>query len=315
MDKKKSCVLQGQGGIGKQIASTSLITELKKNYEKIYVFSSYPDIFWGLVDRSFAFEVPYGYQDYYEKADDIFFPSPYRNSNFRKQKINLCESYYQCLNLEYKDQQPQIILKSAEIELAKKIKKDIGTFIIVQFHGGVSPYNSNQPKPQPKIIKNYPNELAEKLVEEIKKKYDIQIVNMHLPGENGIKGTLEINLPYRQWFALLMEAETFIGIDSTLQHAAAGLGKKGIVLWGGTHPKMYGYEIHTNISGECENIHCTRPYFVPSSDIVENQIYECPSKKCMNIPVEKIMQELKITKKIEKPTISLDQHICKECKK
>ena len=312
----KSCVLQGEGGIGKQIASTSLISELKKRYEKIYVFSSYPDVFWGLADRSFGFEIPYGYQDYYEKADDIFFPSPYRNNDFRKHRINLCESFYNCCGFEYNKQQPQIILKSTEIELAKKIKRDIGTFIIVQLHGAVSPYNNpNQPKPQPKIVKNYPNELAEKLVEEIKKKYNIQVVNMHLPNENPIKGTLEINLPYRQWFALLTQAETFVSIDSSLQHAGTAVNKKGIVLWGGTDPKMYGYDIHTNLSGDCENIHCTRPYFVPSSDIVENQIYECPDKKCMNIPVEKILNEIKITKNIQKPTISLEQHICNGCKK
>lgn len=311
----KICVLQGEGGIGKQIASTCLIPELKKKYEQIYVFSSYPDIFWGLADRSFAFEVPYGYQDYYQKADDIFFPSPYRNSDFRKQRISLCESYYKCLNFEYKGQQPKIILKSAEIDLAKKIKKDIGTFIIVQFHGSVSPYNQpNQPSPQHRIIKDYPKELAEELVQEIKKKYDIQVVNMHLPNENPIEGTLEIKLNYRQWFALLTQAETFVGIDSTLQHAGAALGKKGIILWGGTHPKMYGYNMHTNIMGECETIHCTRPYFVPSSDIVENQIYECPTKKCMNISIDKILKELKITNKIVKSTIDLNQHICKRNK-
>jgi hypothetical protein len=34
----------------------------------------------------------------------------------------------------------------------------------------------------------------------------------------------------------------------------------------------------------------------------------------MNIPVEKILNEIKITKNIQKPTISLEQHICKGCK-
>ncbi len=310
---KKSCVLQGEGGIGKQIASTALVLELKKRYEKVYVFSPYPDLFWGIADRSFTFEVPYGYQDYFDNADDVFYPSPYRDNEFRKHNINLCKAYFRCCGFEYNGEMPKLILKSAEIELAKKIKKDIGTFVLVQFHGGVSPYNPNQPQSQPKIIKNFPMELAEKLTAKIKEKYKCQVVNFHLPNENGVKGTLEINLPYRQWFALMQEAETFIGIDSTLQHAAAAIGKQGVVLWGGTDPKMYGYEMHKNISGDCETIHCTRPYFVPSSDIVENTVFECPSKKCMNIDVEKIMNEIKISKNILAPTINIDPHIC-NCK-
>jgi hypothetical protein len=311
--KKKSCVLQTEGGIGKMIACTALVKKLKKIYEKVFVFTGYPDIFWGLADRSFLTQIDYGYEDYFKNADDVFFPSPYRDWEFRDARINLCHSYFKNCGLEYNNDGPELILKQREIDLAKKIKKEIGTFIIVQLHGGKSPYNAGQPTQPNKIAKDYPVELAEKLVDEIKKKYNIQVVNMHLPGEYPLKGTLEIKLPTRQWYALLNEAETFIAIDSNLQHAGAALRKKGIVLWGATNPKMFGYKIHDNIIGECKDIHCTRPYFVPSSDIKENQIFECPDKKCMKISTNEIIKKLPAIKNIQSPTIQLNQHIC-NCK-
>ena len=228
-NKKKSCVLQTEGGIGKMIACTALVKELKKKYEKVYVFTGYPDIFWNLADRAFTIHRDYGWEDYYKNADDVFFPSPYRDWEFRDARINLCNSYFKCCGLEYNNQLPKLELKPREIELAQKIKKDIGTFLIIQFHGGKSPYNANQPTGTNKMAKDYPIELAEKLVCEIKKKYNIQIVNMHLTGEYPIKNTLEINLPTRQWYALLHEAETFIAIDTKLQQAGAAIKKKCIV--------------------------------------------------------------------------------------
>jgi hypothetical protein len=315
-EKKESCVLQLEGGIGKMIAATCLITELKKRYKKVFVFSAYPDIFWGICDRSFAANnVPYAYEDYYQKADDVFFPSPYRDHDFRAHRISLCEAFYKCCGFKYNGELPQLNLKKTEIELAKKIKKDIGSFVIIQFHGGKSPYTANQQNKKNIIVKDYPVDLAEKLVNEIKKKHKVQVVNMHLQNEYPIKGALDIHLPVRRWFALLNEADDYICIDSNLQHAGAALKRPGIVLWGGTDPNMFGYKLHKNIAGDCKNIHCTRPYFVPSSDIVESQIFECPDKKCMEIQPEEIIKHIKISKTIFPPTIELDQHVCKGCNK
>jgi len=311
-EKKNSCVVQVEGGIGKNLALTSLIKKLKTLYNSVYVFSPYPDLFNGIATRSFPFDVQYGYEDYFLKADDIFYPEPYRQPDFRKHRIGICEAFFRCCNIDYNGEKPEIKFTAVELDLAKKIKKDIGTFIIVQFHGGVSPYNDpRQPQPNINIVKNYPTELAEELVKKIREKYKCNVVNFAIPNENKINGTIELQMPYRSWFALLNESETFISIDSTLQHAGAAIKKHGYVLWGGTDPKMYGYEMHANITGECENIHCSRPYFVPSSDIVNNQVFDCPTKKCMKISPDKIMSKLKFDiKAIQQPTIDLTAHIC-----
>jgi len=47
--------------------------------------------------------------------------------------------------------------------------------------------------------------------------------------------------------SLLAASEKRLLIDSFLQHAAAGIGLRSTVLWIGTSPINYGYQMHTNI--------------------------------------------------------------------
>lgn len=59
---------------------------------------------------------------------------------------------------------------------------------------------------------------------------------------------------FRQALAAVSQASLVITTDGALHHAAAALGKPAVVLWGArTHPKVLGYDSHTNLytgSGE-----------------------------------------------------------------
>jgi hypothetical protein len=48
-------------------------------------------------------------------------------------------------------------------------------------------------------------------------------------------------------FSLLAASDKRVLIDSSLQHAAAGMGLKSTVLWVGTSPVNFGYSLHNNI--------------------------------------------------------------------
>ena len=60
---------------------------------------------------------------------------------------------------------------------------------------------------------------------------------------------------FRQALAMLSQARLVVTTDGALHHAAAALGKPAVVLWGArTHPKVLGYESHTNLyTGEGES--------------------------------------------------------------
>lgn len=58
---------------------------------------------------------------------------------------------------------------------------------------------------------------------------------------------------FREACALLSRAMFFAGTDGGLHHAAAALGKKAVVIWGGyTHPRNLGYDTHINLHSGVE---------------------------------------------------------------
>ena len=48
----------------------------------------------------------------------------------------------------------------------------------------------------------------------------------------------------------LLYSDKRILIDSCLQHAAAALKLPSVVLWNGTSPKVFGWDMHTNIQAK-----------------------------------------------------------------
>lgn len=60
---------------------------------------------------------------------------------------------------------------------------------------------------------------------------------------------------FRDACSLLSKADFFVGTDGGLHHAAAALGKRAVVVWGGlVSPKILGYDTHINLhsgTGSC----------------------------------------------------------------
>ena len=66
-------------------------------------------------------------------------------------------------------------------------------------------------------------------------------------------------------------------IDSSLQHAAAALGKTSTVLWIGTQPKIFGYGVHNNIGPKKEYLDGHIDSYLFDYNFT-GTIYECPYK-------------------------------------
>ena len=65
----------------------------------------------------------------------------------------------------------------------------------------------------------------------------------------------------REAFAVLSLASMFIGYEGGMHHAAAALGKGGVVLFGGvSSPSATGYDLHINVYGEHPESPCGRHY-------------------------------------------------------
>jgi ADP-heptose:LPS heptosyltransferase len=99
-----------------------------------------------------------------------------------------------------------------------------------------------------------PFDIAQELVEHYKNTYHIyQVTKVNSPkliGAEHIFATQQQSLSLMEFFTLLLHVKKRILIDSSLQHAAAAMNKKSTVLWNGTSPSVFGYDLHDNICTE-----------------------------------------------------------------
>lgn len=286
------------GGIGKSVAFSSLVPKIAEKYGDFNIMSPWPDLFFNQpgVRRSTDLLVEYGYEDYFKNADRIA-PEPYNNNDFFKKRIHLIEGFAREFGLTYEPDKDFALVpqtNSATLARIQEIKKQ-GKFILVQFMGG---NQAQTGKPNDKVmVKDLPQKNIEGILKLIKEKYpNYNIVNYGLPFEWNIEGTISVGeLPYNSAPYLLAECETFIAIDSSLQHFSAckNVRKKGIVIWGATDPISFGYELNYNLTNQCplKDQHCSRPYFQHTSDVVgKGAIWNCPSRECINIAPEQVME-------------------------
>jgi hypothetical protein len=291
------------GGIGKCEVFSAFIPKLAEKYGNINIMSPWQDLFDGLpgVRRSVSMGVEYGYEDYF-KNKNRFSPEPYNRNDFFNKKISLLEAFALELGLEY-NEETDMPLVPASVDFNSKKKIDdiakAGKYIVVQFMGGNQAQNG---KLNDKFMtKDYPPQMIEELIMGIIKTYGdkYQIVNYGLPFEFNIASTIPGgDIGYTAAPYLLSKAETFIAIDSNLQHFSAckGVRKKGIVLWGATDPVAFGYKFNVNMTNKCpyNDQHCSRPYFQHTSDVIGKGIpWSCKTRDCINVQPELVLAELK----------------------
>jgi len=98
--------------------------------------------------------------------------------------------------------------------------------------------------------RDMPYGIAQAIVEKYSSRYHIIQVGRD-PG-HAIPGTEFVNMQMtnHELFSTLVLSDKRVLIDSSLQHAAAAMKLKSTVLWVGTTPKNFGYELHSNITAK-----------------------------------------------------------------
>ena len=244
-----------EGGIGKQVAFTAIIDALvKKDKEKIQVHSPYVDIFGGNTNVKYALDSNSIHLQDKRILDsqNIFHCEPYK-TNFIKGEYHIIQSFCKLFGVKYDEKMRPKMYTDHYKNDAKKIAGD-DNFIVVQFSGGQAPagfnpsnsYNSNDP------TRNYHPHLAQKVVNLIKEKHEnLKILNFSLPNEPNYEQTVKPKLmPFAQWHEILKltNCKGFISVDSCLNHFARSVGRKGVVIWGGSRWIQFGYKENINVN-------------------------------------------------------------------
>ena len=240
-----------EGGVGKCVAFTSLISKLRKKSE-IQIYTPYIDCFAGNPDVKLVLEQSLPLQDpRIMQSDNIYYSEPYK-SNFQFGKQHLIESYCKLHNVDFdKSMKPKIYTDRHKDSVKEWLdKNEIKKYILIQLSGGQSKWNYADGVQYQNINpnRNYQPFLAQQLVNMLLEEYkDTTIINCVLPNEPHYQGTIRCDLHWSQIHEMLKGSEGFISIDSCLQHFSASAEKHGVVIWGSTRWTQFGYSHNKNL--------------------------------------------------------------------
>jgi hypothetical protein len=251
----KYSIFHVQGGIGKHVAATAVAQAIKNNHpdRKLIVVCAYAEIFNNLsfVDRVYTIgTTSYFYQNYIQGKDSIIFHhEPYYTTDHIHKKLPLIQNWCKLYGLEYNNEQPVIKFNKLQYDLSRKFwVKGSKPIMVIHTNGGMM---TTDAKPYA-WTRDMPEKLAQDLVDHYKKDYTIyqitKINSIKLKGANHIFASQQQTLSLMEFFSILLHSDKRILIDSSLQHAAAATNKPSTVLWNGTSPTVFGYDIHTNIT-------------------------------------------------------------------
>jgi hypothetical protein len=276
-NKEKYIIWHIQGGLGKNIAGTSLCADIKKKYpdRKLIMVVSYPEAFLSnpIIDRVYAIgQAPYFYEDYIEGKDVIIFRhEPYNQTDHITKKKHLVNNWCDLLGIEYKQQQP-VLYPNYPQKMTTGLWQRPKPIMVIQTGGG--------PMQGQKFSYSWTRDMPIEIAKEIVKQYsqEYHIIQVTRPDGYRLDGveTVDQVLSNMELFALLVSSKKRVLIDSCLQHAAAALKLQSTVLWVGTSPTVFGYNIHKNIIAKLPQ---------KASQLIgsylfdyqfENNMHECP---------------------------------------
>jgi len=243
-----------EGGIGKQVAFTSIIPALKqRDQETIQIWSPYVECYGYNPNVKMVYDM--GSIEISDPrilaSDNIIYFEPYK-SNFAKGREHIVESFCNLTGIEYNyKMRPRLYTEHLKESVDEWLKeKEINKYILVQFTGGQTPlqYAPGKEYVSSNLGKNYPLYFANYIVAKLIEKYQVTVIDCSLPNEPYIPGTVKCDLHWSQIHEMMKDAEGWVGIDSCVNHFSASTGVSGVAIWGNTRWNQFGYMHNKNLT-------------------------------------------------------------------
>lgn len=277
---KQYSIFHLEGGLGKHVAATAVAKAIKKTHpnRELIVVCAYPEIFINLdfVSRVYRHgHTPYFYQDYIKGQDFLMFKhEPYFTTEHIKKEVSLIENWCNLYGLEYSGELPEIKFNFRQTQFNQNLWTRNKPIMVIHTNGG--PFEE-QPYPY-SWTRDIPPHLYDDIIKEFSSTYhiiqvcrnDSQVINHpNVEVVNRALSNMEL-------FGLIAMSSKRLLIDSSLQHVAAALGLESTVLWIGTSPTVFGYDIHRNIKAELND----EDFNLPDSYLFDynftGTLHECP---------------------------------------
>lgn len=249
---EKYLIFHVEGGLGKNIAATAVLTHIKKENldRKIIVIASYPEIFLNNehVYRTYRVgNTPYFFDNYIDGKDTVVLrKEPYHENDHIMRKTSLYETWFNMYNIPYEKEKikPYLPMNGVQKSLVEAWKFDKPIFLI---HTNGGPLDPNMQPNSYAWTRDMPMNIAQEIVNEASRKY--HVIQICRENSYELRNAQRVSNPMTNFelFSLLLASDKRLLIDSSLHHAAAAYDLESTVLWVGTDPKMFGYPIHKNI--------------------------------------------------------------------
>ncbi|MFT5822324.1 MAG: ADP-heptose:LPS heptosyltransferase [Crocinitomix sp.] len=261
------------GGRGDAILLTPTLKELKRREPEceiaVFGLKSYRTLFENnpSIDRYIELNTWTTTADFFRIAFR-FDKSLYLNYGTLKPSIfckglHATEIIANMIDLNLTDPQAEICMTAAEDEKAKALLNQYKNPVLIQITSNCS---SNQ---------NWPMDRWEKLVDQMP---DCTFLQVGTASEEVVKGSISLlgKTNMRESLSLLKHVGSFVGVDSFFNHASNAFLTKGVVLFGPSHPAMWGYSHNINLYTKLPCAPCIDvlggnpcPYNSPCMDLIE----------------------------------------------
>jgi hypothetical protein len=300
---KKYSIFHIEGGLGKHIAATAVARCIKSNHEEreLIIVCSYPEVFLNLdfVSRVYRHgNTPYFYQTYIKGQDFLIFKhEPYFTTLHIKKESALIENWCDLYDLEYNGELPELNFNFRQHQFNQNLWYRDKPIFLLQTNGGPI---DNQPYPYV-WTRDIPHYLLDAIISEFKDQY--HIIQVCRDERQAINSEF-VEVVYKpmsnmELFGLVNQSSKRLLIDSSLQHAAVALNKPSTVLWIGTSPNVFGYDLHRNIISNLND----DGFNLPDSYLFDynfiGTLHECPvTDQTTMFDIREIIDTLKTDKLI-----------------
>jgi hypothetical protein len=243
---EKYSIFHIEGGIGKNILATTVVSSLKKSEQdrKIIIVTAWSDVWLNNpnVYRTYQFGHLAHFHKTYIKGKDvkIYRHDPYFQEDYILKRKHLIQTWCDLCGVEYDGSFPRLYLNPLEVE-ATRIKLNLEKpMMIIHANGG-----GGQQKLPYSWYRDLPYMNGVDIVNEFKDTYNIyQVARDNQPL---LPNVTKLNMPLRHLFASFLFSKKRLLIDSFSQHVSAALNLPSTVVWIGNKPEILGYKMHKNI--------------------------------------------------------------------
>jgi hypothetical protein len=226
--------------------ATAILKVIKKEYKKsnIIVVTGYPDVFIGNpnVNKVLHQSQAVGFYKSYiqNKETKVFISDPYMTSDFITESGHLLKIWCDMYGLKYNGELPEIFLSKSEKDYFAPFYKLDKPIMAIQPNGGAVGQHLKY-----SWTRDLPASIVNEVISQFKNDYAILHIKRddQLTYENTI-GALD---GWRSIAIMLSLSTKRLLIDSSSMHISTALNLPSVVGWIGTNPKVFGYDLHSNI--------------------------------------------------------------------